>query len=251
MIFKFKMTSTKNIFSILESYWSHLSPHIVFILKTSCYVSFRALSKITAEKILDIQKFIQALFSDQTLTEELSKEGRISQFGPLYWKKPEKFMFALGDIDSILVSRFMNLETKNWRISNVTRHVLVSITLISSLILTYKPSLYCFIFIYSRIYTTKPDKTVKDVVIIVNNLWRGLCFHNLVPPVEHVLTKTRERTKKKTQAIPHSPQLRFQTAAPTVKQSWKNCRSRGRSAQSRSFQYDGGANTIFRTEIVR
>ena len=101
MIFKFKMTSTKNIFSILESYWSHLSPHIVFILKTSCYVSFRALSKITAEKILDIQKFIQALFSDQTLTEELSKEGRISQFGPLYWKKPEKFMFALGDIDSI------------------------------------------------------------------------------------------------------------------------------------------------------
>ena len=55
MIFKFKMTSTKNIFSILESYWSHLSPHIVFILKTSGYVSFRALSKITAEKILDIQ----------------------------------------------------------------------------------------------------------------------------------------------------------------------------------------------------
>ena len=55
MIFKFKMTSTKNIFSILESYWSYLSPHIVFILKTSGYVSFRALSKITAEKILDIQ----------------------------------------------------------------------------------------------------------------------------------------------------------------------------------------------------
>ena len=104
MIFKFKITSTKNIFSILESYGSDLSPHIVFILKTSGYVSFRALSKITAEKILDIQKFIQAHFSDQTLTEELSKEGRISQFGPLYWKKPEKFMFALGDIDSILVS---------------------------------------------------------------------------------------------------------------------------------------------------
>ena len=55
MIFKFKITSTKNIFSILESYGSDLSPHIVFILKTSGYVSFRALSKITAEKILDIQ----------------------------------------------------------------------------------------------------------------------------------------------------------------------------------------------------
>ena len=92
-----------------------------------------------------------------------------------------------------------------------------------------------FIFIYSRIYTTKPDKTVKDVVIIVNNLWRGLWF----------------QTEKKTQAIPYSPPLIFQAAAPTVKQSWKNCRSRGRSAQSRSFQYDGGANTIFRTEIVR
>ena len=53
MIFKFKITSTKNIFSILESYGSDLSPHIVFILKTSGYVSFRILSKITAEKILD------------------------------------------------------------------------------------------------------------------------------------------------------------------------------------------------------
>ena len=101
MIFKFKMTSTKNIFSILESYGSDLSPHIVLLLKTSGYVFFRALSKITAEKILDFQKFIQALFSDQTLTEELSKEDRISQFGPLYWNKPEKFMFTLGDIDYI------------------------------------------------------------------------------------------------------------------------------------------------------
>jgi hypothetical protein len=82
MIFKFKMTSTKNMFSILGSYGPELSPHIVFLLKTSGYVSFRALSKITAEKILDIEKFIRTLFSGKTLTEELSKEDRISQFGP-------------------------------------------------------------------------------------------------------------------------------------------------------------------------
>jgi hypothetical protein len=75
---------------------------------------------------------------------------------------------------NVKINISMNLETQNWKISNVTRHVLVSITLISSLILTYKPSLYCFIFIYFRIYTTKPDKTVKDVVILVNNLWREL-----------------------------------------------------------------------------
>jgi hypothetical protein len=58
---------------------------------------------------------------------------------------------------NVKINISMNLETQNWKISNVTRHVLVSITLISSLILTYKPSLYCFIFIYFRIYTTKPD----------------------------------------------------------------------------------------------
>lgn len=91
MIFKFKMTSTKNMFSILGSYGPELSPHIVFLLKTSGYVSFRALSKITAEKILDIEKFIRTLFSGKTLTEELSKEDRISQFGPLYRNKPEIF----------------------------------------------------------------------------------------------------------------------------------------------------------------
>jgi hypothetical protein len=91
MIFKFKMTSTKNMFSILGSYGPELSPHIVFLLKTSGYVSFWALSKITAEKILDIEKFIRTLFSGKTLTEELSKEDRISQFGPLYRNKPEIF----------------------------------------------------------------------------------------------------------------------------------------------------------------
>lgn len=88
-------------FSILESYGAELSPHIVFVLKTSGYVSFRALSKITAEKILEIQKFIQTLFSDKTLTNQLSKEDKISQFGPLFWNKPERFMFTLGDSDSI------------------------------------------------------------------------------------------------------------------------------------------------------
>lgn len=88
-------------FSILESYGAELSPHIVFVLKTSGYVSFRALSKITAEKIVEIQKFIQTLFSDKTLTDKLSKEDKISQFGPLYWNKPERFMFTLGDSDSI------------------------------------------------------------------------------------------------------------------------------------------------------
>lgn len=100
-LFKMSMVPNKNIFSILETYGADLAPHVVFILKTSGYISFRAISKITEDKISSIENFIRTLFADETLTNELSKEQKMSQFGPLYWNKPENFTFTLGDNDSI------------------------------------------------------------------------------------------------------------------------------------------------------
>lgn len=97
-------SQTNNVFSILESYGADLAPHMVFVLKTSGYNSFRAIAKINEDKIKAIQTFIRDLFEDKSEIDELSKEEKISQFGPIYWNNVEKFTFTLGDIDSILAA---------------------------------------------------------------------------------------------------------------------------------------------------
>lgn len=62
---------------------------------------FEHYQKLLQRKFSKFKNSFKLFFSDKTLTDQLSKEDKISQFGPLFWNKPERFMFTLGDSDSI------------------------------------------------------------------------------------------------------------------------------------------------------
>jgi hypothetical protein len=87
------MVPRKNVFSILET--GCLRIKNIWLYFFSSYI------KITEEKITSIQNFVPTLFADKTLTNELSNDQKMSQFGPLYWNKQENLTFTLGENDSI------------------------------------------------------------------------------------------------------------------------------------------------------
>ncbi len=70
------MVPRKNVFSIPET--GCLRIKNIWLYFFSSYI------KITEEKIISIQNFVPTLFTDKTLTNELSNDQKMSQFGPLY-----------------------------------------------------------------------------------------------------------------------------------------------------------------------